>query len=107
MRTSIPARRSAMPTLRPPMPAPITITLGLDWRSMLLGASLFWVPARPQREFLRGSPRCPGAPPGRVFERGAALPRRAQIVGTGGYQPGEPITNEQIEALVGPLPPEV
>jgi 3-oxoacyl-[acyl-carrier-protein] synthase III len=32
---------------------------------------------------------------------------RARIVGTGGYQPGEPISNEQIEALVGPLPPEV
>jgi 3-oxoacyl-[acyl-carrier-protein] synthase-3 len=36
-----------------------------------------------------------------------AVPRRAQIVGTGGYQPGEPISNEQIEALVGPLPSEV
>src|SRR3954468_20061914 len=35
------------------------------------------------------------------------MPRRARIVGTGGYQPGEPITNDQIEALVGPLPPEV
>jgi 3-oxoacyl-[acyl-carrier-protein] synthase-3 len=35
------------------------------------------------------------------------MTRRARIVGTGGYQPGEPITNEQIEALVGPLPSEV
>src|SRR3954468_774691 len=35
------------------------------------------------------------------------MPRRARIVGTGGYQPGEPISNAQIEALVGPLPPEV
>jgi len=35
------------------------------------------------------------------------MPIRARIVGTGGYQPGEPISNDQIEALVGPLPPEV
>jgi 3-oxoacyl-[acyl-carrier-protein] synthase-3 len=35
------------------------------------------------------------------------MSRRAQIIGTGGYQPGEPISNEQIEELVGPLPPDV
>jgi 3-oxoacyl-[acyl-carrier-protein] synthase-3 len=33
--------------------------------------------------------------------------RRARIVGTGGYQPGEPISTETIEQLVGPLPDEV
>jgi 3-oxoacyl-[acyl-carrier-protein] synthase III len=32
---------------------------------------------------------------------------RAHIVGTGGYQPGDPITNEEIERLVGPLPDDV
>lgn len=31
----------------------------------------------------------------------------AGIVATGSYLPGEPITNEQMEALVGPLPPDV
>src|SRR5262249_31618225 len=35
------------------------------------------------------------------------MARHARIVGTGGYQPGEPISNDQIEALVGPLPEEV
>ena len=35
------------------------------------------------------------------------MPRRGRIVGTGGYQPGEAITNEQIAALVGPLLAEV
>jgi 3-oxoacyl-[acyl-carrier-protein] synthase III len=29
------------------------------------------------------------------------------IIGTGGYQPGEPITNDVIESLVGPLPDDV
>lgn len=33
--------------------------------------------------------------------------RKVDIVGTGGYQPGDPITNEQIEALVGQLPDDV
>jgi 3-oxoacyl-[acyl-carrier-protein] synthase-3 len=32
---------------------------------------------------------------------------RAHIVGTGGYQPGEPITNQEIENRVGPLTPEL
>jgi 3-oxoacyl-[acyl-carrier-protein] synthase-3 len=32
---------------------------------------------------------------------------RAQIVGTGGYQPGEPIPTSVIQELVGELPPEV
>lgn len=32
---------------------------------------------------------------------------RATIVATGSYLPGEPITNEQMEALVGPLPPDI
>ncbi|MGW4125492.1 3-oxoacyl-ACP synthase III family protein [Nocardia sp. NPDC004711] len=31
----------------------------------------------------------------------------AQIIGTGGYQPGEPIDNATIEKYVGPLPEEV
>src|SRR3954462_4034598 len=35
------------------------------------------------------------------------MPTHARIAGTGGYQPGEPISNEQNEALVGPLPTEV
>ncbi|MBB5801376.1 3-oxoacyl-[acyl-carrier-protein] synthase-3 [Saccharothrix ecbatanensis] len=29
------------------------------------------------------------------------------VIGTGGYQPGEPIPTSRIEELVGPLPPEV
>ncbi len=33
--------------------------------------------------------------------------RHAHIAGTGGYQPGEPITNDEIERLVGPLPDDV
>ena len=33
--------------------------------------------------------------------------RKAQIIGTGGYQPGEPISNAVIEKLVGPLPDDV
>jgi len=33
--------------------------------------------------------------------------RRAQITGTGGYQPGEPISNETISRLAGPLPDDV
>ncbi|MDG4864630.1 3-oxoacyl-ACP synthase III family protein [Streptomyces sp. T-3] len=33
--------------------------------------------------------------------------RPVHIVGTGGYQPGEPITNDRIERLVGPLPDDV
>lgn len=33
--------------------------------------------------------------------------RKAQIVGAGGYQPGEPIDNATIEKIVGPLPEEV
>lgn len=33
--------------------------------------------------------------------------RKAQIVGTGGYQPGDPIDNARISELVGPLPDEV
>jgi 3-oxoacyl-[acyl-carrier-protein] synthase III len=32
---------------------------------------------------------------------------QARIVGTGGYQPGEPISNEVIESLVGELPEDV
>ncbi|SDU39624.1 3-oxoacyl-ACP synthase III family protein [Jiangella alkaliphila] len=32
---------------------------------------------------------------------------KAQIVGTGGYQPGEPIDNAMIESIVGPLPEDV
>lgn len=32
---------------------------------------------------------------------------KATIVGTGSYLPGEAITNEQLEALVGPLPPDI
>ena len=32
---------------------------------------------------------------------------RVSIVATGSYLPGEPITNEQMEALVGPLPPDI
>lgn len=32
---------------------------------------------------------------------------RAQIIGTGGYQPGEPIDNTMIESLAGPLPADV
>jgi 3-oxoacyl-[acyl-carrier-protein] synthase III len=32
---------------------------------------------------------------------------RVQIVGTGGYQPGEPIDNAEIERLVGKLPDDV
>ncbi|KAA2262616.1 ketoacyl-ACP synthase III [Solihabitans fulvus] len=32
---------------------------------------------------------------------------RAHIVGTGGYQPGEPISNAELAELVGPLPREV
>lgn len=32
---------------------------------------------------------------------------RATIAATGAYLPGEPITNEDMERLVGPLPPEV
>lgn len=32
---------------------------------------------------------------------------KAQIIGTGGYQPGEPISNETIARLVGPLPDDV
>lgn len=32
---------------------------------------------------------------------------RVNIVGTGSYLPGEPITNEQLERLVGPLPPDI
>jgi 3-oxoacyl-[acyl-carrier-protein] synthase-3 len=32
---------------------------------------------------------------------------RAHITGTGGYQPGDPITNEEIEQLVGPLAEDV
>jgi 3-oxoacyl-[acyl-carrier-protein] synthase III len=32
---------------------------------------------------------------------------RATIVATGSYLPGEAITNEQMEALVGPLPPDI
>ncbi|HUG86324.1 MAG TPA: 3-oxoacyl-ACP synthase III family protein [Euzebya sp.] len=31
----------------------------------------------------------------------------AQIAGTGGYLPGEAITNAQVEALVGPLPADI
>src|ERR1700730_15238806 len=30
--------------------------------------------------------------------------RKAQIIGTGGYQPGQPISKAVIEKLVGPLP---
>lgn len=30
-----------------------------------------------------------------------------QVVGTGGYQPGDPITNDMIESWVGPLPDDV
>ncbi|MGW5557433.1 3-oxoacyl-ACP synthase III family protein [Micromonospora sp. NPDC003944] len=33
--------------------------------------------------------------------------RTAQIIGTGGYQPGDPIDNATIEKLVGPLPDDV
>lgn len=33
--------------------------------------------------------------------------KRAQIVGTGAYLPGEPIGNEQLEAIVGPLPEDI
>src|SRR5437899_2176343 len=33
--------------------------------------------------------------------------KRARIVSTGSYLPGEPITNEDVEALVGPLPEDV
>lgn len=33
--------------------------------------------------------------------------RRAHITGTGGYQPGEPITNDVIERLAGGLPDDV
>lgn len=33
--------------------------------------------------------------------------RVAQITGTGGYLPGEPIDNAQMEALVGPLPEDI
>jgi 3-oxoacyl-[acyl-carrier-protein] synthase-3 len=33
--------------------------------------------------------------------------RSVQILGTGGYLPGDPITNETIERLVGPLPDDV
>src|SRR4051812_40069967 len=33
--------------------------------------------------------------------------RRAHVIGTGAYLPGEPIPNEEIERLVGPLVPEV
>jgi 3-oxoacyl-[acyl-carrier-protein] synthase III len=33
--------------------------------------------------------------------------RRSRILSTGGHQPGEPITNEQIERLAGPLPDEI
>ena len=33
--------------------------------------------------------------------------RRAQIVGTGSYLPGEPIGNEQMEQIVGPLPEDI
>lgn len=32
---------------------------------------------------------------------------KAQILSTGSYLPGDPITNEQMEQLVGPLPPDV
>jgi 3-oxoacyl-[acyl-carrier-protein] synthase III len=32
---------------------------------------------------------------------------RAHILGTGGHQPGDPITNERMEQLVGPLPDDV
>lgn len=32
---------------------------------------------------------------------------KAQIIGTGGYQPGEPISTETIAKLVGPLPDDV
>lgn len=32
---------------------------------------------------------------------------RAHLLGTGGYQPGDPIPNERIEQLVGPLPDDV
>lgn len=32
---------------------------------------------------------------------------KVSIVATGSYLPGEPITNEQMEALVGPLPPDI
>src|SRR5438270_6378880 len=32
---------------------------------------------------------------------------KAQIVSTGSYLPGEPITNDDIERLVGPLPEDV
>ena len=35
------------------------------------------------------------------------MARRAHIVGTGGYLPGEPIPTEEIERLVGPLTPEL
>ena len=33
--------------------------------------------------------------------------RSVQVLGTGGYLPGDPITNETIERLVGPLPDDV
>jgi 3-oxoacyl-[acyl-carrier-protein] synthase III len=33
--------------------------------------------------------------------------RNVHIVGTGGYQPGDPIDNDEIEALVGKLPDDV
>ena len=33
--------------------------------------------------------------------------RRATILSTGGHQPGDPITNDQIEALAGPLPADI
>src|SRR5687768_6749963 len=35
------------------------------------------------------------------------MTKHAHIVGTGGYQPGEPINNDEIERLVGPLPDDV
>lgn len=35
------------------------------------------------------------------------MSRRAHIVGTGGYQPGEPISNDDLERLVGALPAQV
>ena len=38
---------------------------------------------------------------------GALEKSRVRIVGTGGYQPGEPIPTSTIERLVGPLPDEV
>ena len=42
-----------------------------------------------------------------MTDLGSSTTRSPQIVSTGGYQPGEPITNDVIERLVGPLPDDV